>query len=305
MRMRRYRAPVISIPAAFAARTVAREGDAGRAWLAQLPALIEQVVAAWNLQPDGPPMHGELGLAIPVRWRDQRCVLKVAWVNESTRHEALALATWNGRGAVRLLAARPEAGALLLERLDSTHSLHGLALDAAVEVAGTLLRRLAVPAPVGVPPQRAVVADLVASLPGRWERLDRPMARHLIDRAVAAAEALNTAGPTKAALLVNWDLNYENVLAGTREPWLVIDPKVVAGEPEYGVAQLFWTRLDEMDGRGGLRRCFDALVRAARLDAERARGWSIVRSVDYWLWGAGAGLTEDPKRCAALVEWLT
>jgi streptomycin 6-kinase len=293
---------MIAIPPEFAARTIAREGEAGRQWLARLPELVAELCAAWGLLPDGPSMHGGLGLAVPVRRSGEPLVLKVGWVDDSTAHEALALAAWGGRGAARLMAAHPEAGALLLERLDSARSLSDMAVDPAIEIAGRLLRRLAVPAPPGVPRQREVVARLVASIPERWERLGRPLERRLVDAAVGAARELDA---DASGLLVNWDLHYANVLAGRREPWLAIDPKVVAGEAEYGAAQLLWTRLDEMGGGSGLRRRFCALTRAAGLDAERARRWSFVRCIDYWLWGLGAGLTEDPQRCAAIVEWLT
>ena len=293
--------PTFSVPAVFAAHTVAREGEEGRRWLTQLPELVQELYAAWGLRPDGAPMHGGLGVAVPVVRSGEPCVLKLAWPDDSTAHAAIALATWGGRGAAKLLAARPEVGALLIERLDSARSLNDIAIDPAVEIAGGLLRRLAVPAPPSVPRQAELVAGLIASLQERWERLGRPLERRLIDAAVAEATELNTSGD---ALLVNWDLHYENILAGTREPWLAIDPKVVAGEVEYGVAQLLWTRLDEIDGRSGLRRRFESLIEAAGLDAERARRWSLVRCVDYWLWGIRVGLTEDPKRCAALVEWL-
>jgi hypothetical protein len=37
---------------------------------------------------------------------------------------------------------------------------------------------------------------------------------------------------------------------------------------------------------------------------ERARDWVVWRTVDYWLWGLSAGLTEDPVRCARLVDAL-
>jgi hypothetical protein len=42
-------------------------------------------------------------------------------------------------------------------------------------------------------------------------------------------------------------------------------------------------------------------VREARLDRDHARDWVIFRTVDYWLWGLNAGLTEDPLRCRRLV----
>ena len=39
-------------------------------------------------------------------------------------------------------------------------------------------------------------------------------------------------------VLVNQDLHADNVLAAEREPWLLIDPKPLAGEREFGVASI-------------------------------------------------------------------
>jgi streptomycin 6-kinase len=43
----------------------------------------------------------------------------------------------------------------------------------------------------------------------------------------------------------------------------------------------------------------------SRLDAELARGWTLLRAVDYQLWGLNLGLTEDPALCATVIEWLS
>jgi streptomycin 6-kinase len=91
---------------------------------------------------------------------------------------------------------------------------------------------------------------------------------------------------------------------GTREPWLAVDPKVVSGDPEFGIAQLLWTRLEDIEARGGLERAFHHITEAAGCDLKRARAWTLVRCVDYWLWALSAGLTEDPDRCEAIVRWL-
>jgi streptomycin 6-kinase len=127
------------------------------------------------------------------------------------------------------------------------------------------------------------------------------MPRRLLDRACDLATAF---GRTGGMLLVNYDLLYTDVLAGTREPWLAVDPKVVVGDPEFGVAQLLWRRLEEMEVQGGLDRFFHLLTDAAKLDPGLARAWTLLRTVDYWLWGLGAGLTEDPARCERIIAWL-
>jgi len=42
-----------------------------------------------------------------------------------------------------------------------------------------------------------------------------------------------------------------------------------------------------------------------RLDTELARCWTLLRAVDYQLWGLNLGLTEDPARCATVIDWLS
>jgi streptomycin 6-kinase len=127
------------------------------------------------------------------------------------------------------------------------------------------------------------------------------MPRHLLDQACDLAAQL---GRSTERLLVNYDLHYADVLASEREPWLAVDPKVVVGDPEFGVAQLLWRRLEDIEAQGGLERHFRLLTEAAALDHQRARAWTLVRCVDYWLWGLSVGLTEDPARCEIIVNWL-
>jgi len=293
---------MISIPQAFVQSTLTREGEAGRQWLDQLPRLVDALCVQWNLVLEGPVRHGYLGLVMPVRCGAEPCVLKISWREESNVDEATALAAWNGQGAVRLLAVDPEQGALLLERLDATRSLNDLPIPEAVVIAGQLLRRLAIPAPPGLRSVATMAADMVRSLPERWEQYGRPVPRPVLDRACDLARHL---GPTGGNLLVNYDLIYEDVLAGQREPWLVVDPKVAVGDPAFGLAQLLWTRLEEIEAAGGLDRHFRRLVEAAEVDLDHARAWTLVRCVDYWLWGLSVGLTEDPVRCAKITNWLS
>jgi hypothetical protein len=51
---------------------------------------------------------------------------------------------------------------------------------------------------------------------------------------------------------------------------------VMRGDAEFGLAPLLWRRLGEAGGPAGLRRRFDALVDEAGLDAELARGWTML-----------------------------
>ena len=110
------------------------------------------------------------------------------------------------------------------------------------------MRRLAVPAPAGLPRQADVAARLARELPGALAAAGAPAPA--IDRDGGRGRG-RRAGPTDQALMVNRDLPYRNVLAGRREPWLAIDPKAIAGEPALGLAQLLWSRLDGWAGEPG------------------------------------------------------
>jgi streptomycin 6-kinase len=296
---------MIRVPERFADETLAREGEAGREWLDNLPVLVSEMCEEWALSVDGPPMHGYQGIVIPVTRDGEEYVLKVSWACEDTMTEGIALRVWDGDGAVRLVAEDRAAGAMLLERLDPRRSLNCQSLGVAVPVAGRLLRRLAVPVPASaarrLPSLGTWAARLTAELPGQWRAAGQPFPRSLLDEAVEVAAAL---APAAGSLLVNRDLHYANVLAGEREPWLVIDPKAVTGDVEFGVAPLLWRRLHHAGGPSGLRYRLAALMDAAELDNDRTRAWTLLHVISYWLWSADVGLSRDLARCETVIGWL-
>ncbi len=83
--------------------------------------------------------------------------------------------------------------------------------------------------------------------------------------------------------LIHTDLHFANVLAAEREPWLVIDPKPLTGEPAYEVAPVLWNRWDEAVATGDIRaavlsRMF-TLIDHGGLDEDRVRAWVVVREM--------------------------
>lgn len=278
-------------------------GEPGRRWIASLPGLVEALCADWGLAVDGAPMHGFVALVVPVLRGDERCVLKVSWMDSETEHEGLALSSWDGRGAVRPLAEDPARGALLLERLDHTRSLREAPAAEAVEVAGRLLRRLAVPAPPQVRRCQEFALRQADELPAENATLGGPVPARLLDAALTCARDLGESA--SAALLLSEDLHYGNVLRGEREPWLVIDPKPISGDPEFGVIPLLWDRFSELDGERGLRERLAALVDAAELDPERTRAWTLLRAVDNWLWELSAANPRQAQVCATIAALMS
>jgi streptomycin 6-kinase len=270
-----------AVPDAYRAQFDADE-LAGRAdWLAALPALAQRYAEKWELRPDGAPLHGYVGVVWPVvRTDGTPAVLKLSWPHDEARDEAVALTAWAGNGTVELLEHDADDYALLLERLDSGHSLNEEPIDTAVDVICGVLRRLTVPAPPLHRSVRAQAAHWATALPARAAELGDPIPAAMLAEVV---DHCRTLGPAAGELLVNEDLHYFNVLRGRREPWLLIDPKPILGDPEFAVIPMLWNRYDETGGAQAIPARFAAIVRSAELDVERARAWTLVRAVANWL----------------------
>ena len=276
------------------------------AWLDRLPRVFGDVLDEWGLTRDGEDLwHGFCSLVAPVRTDEgEPAVLKVSFDgDEESEHEALALQHWHGDGVVRLLRADPRRRALLLERLHR-RDLTELWDVEACEVVAELYPRIHRPAI----PQLATITSYVA----RWlddlaaQPRDIPIPHRLREQALSLGRDL-VADPASVGRIIHGDLHYFNVLAADREPWLVIDPKPMSGDPHYEPAPMLWNRWDEMvdDVRAGVRRRFHTLVDAAELDEDRARDWVVVRMVINAHWAvedaqrAGRDLDQEER------EWIT
>jgi len=274
-------------------------------WLADLPSLIGAQCAAWGLRVAGPAAHGSNALVIPVERDGERFALRLTPPGPDVAAQAWALRFWDGRGMVRLVDDDTDNGALLLEWLSGAGSLRDVPVGEAVEVLGSMMRRLAVPAPADAPSTRSIVEARADELERDWRRLGAPFDEAVLAEAIAAADRL-ASRPTDGDvdLAVDGELHSDQVLRASREPWLAIDPILLRGDIDYDLARVLWTRLDDMADNGDIARHFATVVRAADLDEDHARDMVVFRAVDYWLWGLDAGLTEDPLRCRRLVEAL-
>lgn len=282
---------------------IKRERGAARDWIASLSRLIEEMCARWDLTVAGAPIGGgTFAVVIPVvRAGKTRAALKCAWDSASVREEIAGLRAWAGHGVVSLLEADPGRNVLLLEWLDPHRPLSAIPAMTAAPIAGRLIRTLAIPLPPEVETMAKRVEQIAAGMPARWEALGRPFPEAPLHRAV---ETGRRHGPAAPALLANWDLHHGNILAGRREPWLVIDPVIVTGDPELSLWPMLVRRVDQMPDPSTLHAFFGLVIEAGALDADLARAWTRFRAADYWLWSLENGLTGDPVRCARIIDWL-
>jgi streptomycin 6-kinase len=285
---------MIEIPEAFARATIDREGEAGAAWLATLPALAEGLFERWQCVPDGAVTHGGVGLIIPVQRphhdeHQRAAVLKISFPHPGNVAEPDAFEAWDGRGAVRLYERDDAHFAMLLERAHTSTLAEVRDNDEIARVTGRLNRRLAVPAPPGLP--------RLSDLADEWEESLCRDARELVDAvpqtAVDAALAtIRELGRDQPELIVHGDLHARNILRADREPWLVVDPKGYAGDPAYDGGTLlrtvFGARMTEISredelGRAVLR-LLEFFTESAELEYERVRRWANFHAVSSVFW---------------------
>ena len=285
----------------FAAR-----GADWAAYVDRLPRLVGELLDEWALVQDGELLHGHGSLVVPVTHGGDRAVLKIAFPDVETEHEALALQTWAGRGAVRMLRADPRRRALLLERLHAADLRTVGDLEACEVVAG-LYASLHVPAPARLrsfTDYLGTWTEPLAALPR-----DAPIPHRLVDQALSLFRELS-GDPASTGTLLHHDLHYENVLAADRTPWLAIDPQPLSGDPHAEPAPMLWNRWDELGSwgegvRAGVRWRFHTLVDVAGLDEERARDWVVVRMVVNAYWSIEDATRADRRLLPSEREWIT
>jgi streptomycin 6-kinase len=270
----------------------------GPEWLEALPRLIRTYCARWQLTVTGGMAHGSNAAVVRVVRAGEPFVLRLTPPGPGVAEQAGALRFWDGRGTVRLIDTDIAGGVMLLERLAIDASVRDVPVAEAMPILGRMMRRLAAPAPADVPSTADVVAARTAVLRDEWERWGRPFPESTLDRALRAGARLSR---TESRLAVNGDLHSAQVVRGERERWLTVDPVLLRGDIAFDLGRILWTRIDEMSGADEILRHFEAVVGAAGIDRDHGRDWVVFRTVDYWLWGLSAGLTEDPERCRRLL----
>lgn len=268
----------MELPANLVAAVSREHPDSGmQAWLAELPRLVAELSARWQLAVGRPfQPGGQTSWVAPGARAGERLVLKIGWRHEEAWHEADGLQVWDGAGAVRLLDACADGptSALLLEACEP-----GVLLSEAVsaweqdEVVAGLLSRLWITPPAGHPfrPLAQMCDRWTDEAEANGSRLDAGLFRAGLDLFRALPRSAE-----RETLLVT-DLHPDNVLSARREPWLVIDPKPYVGDPTYDALQHMLNFPDRLaTDPAGL--C-DRMAALLDLDAARLKLWLFARCV--------------------------
>ncbi len=254
-----------------------------RDWLARLPQSIERVAAEWQLELGDPYLPGgQCAWVAPARSPDRDgLALKVGWRHREAEHEGEALRFWNGEGAVRCFQERslPDTTVLLLERCTPGEQLRQALPERKQDLIITAsMRRL-----WDRQPEPGHPFGTLVQMCDRWansfelgfERDPRGLDPGLAREGMTLLRELPRSA--ERSVLLCTDLHAGNVLSAEREPWLVIDPKPLLGDPSFEPVQHMLNCEQRLAAEP-----VDLAHRMAELlelDAERVRLWLFARCV--------------------------
>ncbi len=271
------------LPPEFARTIRSVFGERGEAWLEDFPALLHDTCLRWDVLLDKPFGLSYSYAAPGMRAGREEVVLKLCVPNRELTSEANALRFFDGQGAVRLLEADLNLGALLLERIRPGELLLNLGDDdQATRIAAGMMRRLHRPLPGDHPfvdTTRWTIG--LEKIRPTFQDGTGPFPAELVDCSLSLrAELLASSGP---AVLLHGDLHHWNILSAQREPWLALDPKGGAGEAEYEVGVFLYNPLPEIGGWPDLERVLarrlDIFADELGFDRQRLLAWGLVEAV--------------------------
>jgi streptomycin 6-kinase len=281
-------------------------GEAGARWLDDLPRVLAEVARDWHLT-IGAPFDLSYHYVVAARQDDgTHAVLKLGVpTGDSLRDEVPALRAFAGHGAVGILRADLDRGALLLERAEPGDRLRDLvpARDTgATSIAVAVMRRLATATPDPALP------DLLDQVHAFDEYLTEhgdggPLPGDLVARAAGLMRELCASAPGRVVL--HGDLHHDNILSATREPWLAIDPHGLVGDPGYETGSLLFNP-DPHDRDPALTALVPARVEQLAdelaMPAERVVAWGFVKAVLSDVWTAQDWSPGDPSPASRALD---
>jgi streptomycin 6-kinase len=274
-------------------------GAQGETWLQELPHLLNKYLTTWNLKANGNFENLSFNYVLPVLQENQTAaVLKLGPHRKGRNKEAQTLTHYAGNGAANIIAQDLEDGIILLEHVSPGNSLKNsietmnVTDFKAAQIAGNLILKLTSiemkSAEEGLTPVSVWGLGFEKFLREKKRGTDFP------ENKITKADALfkSLVQSTTKQVVLHGDLHHENILQGTREPWLAIDPKGLYGDPAFEVGAFI---RNPMPGLANAKRSdsqLDLIIqnRIKALNAilpfglDRIWGWSFSQSVLAAIW---------------------
>ena len=286
-------------------------GEKGQIWLKQLPDLIQTVQKRYALTVKYPVPNLSFNyVTTALRADGSEVMLKLGVPNKELSSEIALLRLCDGRGTVCLLDGDEALGVLVLERLQPGHSLVALFPDQdqrAVRIAATAMQQFWRPVPRENP--FPTVYDWSFGLKRLRNAFDGrvgPFPQRLVEQAEKLFAELIPS--MEDVVVLHGDLHHDNILSATREPWLIIDPKGIVGEPAYEIGAFLRNPTLDSFTFSDLHRCTEQRVaifaEMLNLDRHRLIGWGLAQAVlsSWWSYESRDKNWADVLKCAQVLS---
>jgi streptomycin 6-kinase len=257
-------------------------GEGGLKWLADLPRLINELVADRNLVVEKPFKNLSYHYVAPCTLSDgTEAVLKIGFPGEKLEfnNEVDTLLLYDGEGAVKLFSYDEKRFTMLLEKLTPGDGLGKLCLEEdekAVEIAAVILKNIV----------RKVPSSTKFHLLENWiNGLRRAKNTEFPAAAIKKAQDLydGLTGKSKQKYLLHGDFHHENILSAERAPYLVIDPKGLIGDVGYDVGVFLNNHRNWLKGKSDISFRLDSAVgqfsEALDIGIDDVKKWAFIQMV--------------------------
>jgi streptomycin 6-kinase len=272
----------LNLPSEFVANIEGVFGKAGRQFLANLPASIEEASQKWSLTDVHPSPELSYNFVAFAKRGEEQVVLKMGAPNRELKSEMATLRLFNGEGACRLIDYDVRKYWMLLERLQPGVMLATLEDDEqATHIAVDVMQRIWRPAPKdAVFIRLSDWFDGLKKLRPHFKGGTGPFDQKLVERVESSVK--DFFAENHKLVLMHGDFHHYNILSSERG-WLVIDPKGVIGPACYEVGPLLinpWgDLLNGNNYRQLTRRRIDILHEKLGFERERIREWGLAHAV--------------------------
>jgi streptomycin 6-kinase len=262
--------------------------------MTELEARFLERLGAWQVEVERSFQTESSMIALGSRG-GQRVVVKVIARPGDEWNSGAILEAFDGRGMARVYDYIE--GAMLLERLDPSSPLTGLALEGRDEeateiIAGVIKSMTPASPPSGTP----TALDLAKAF--AWYRAsgDKQIPGELFEKAEQLYRDL--ASTQSNARLLHGDLQHYNVLYDSQRGWLAIDPKGIVAELEYEFGAFLRNPYELpqiLTSPRVIERRIRQYVSALNLDGARVLKWAFSQAVLSAIWGVEDGYSVPPE----------
>lgn len=269
-------------------------------WADELPCLVGLAAERFQIELDGPIGGGRTGLVLAaLSALGEPVVLKLSPPLPSHSLEAAALDVIAGRGAVQLRAAAPELGAMLLERAEPGSRLaEGRPLLEALTIGAAVAARTHVELDPSLvfPTANDYLARLALELPLRHVFASRALPLDVLDGTLDACGRLAVSSAPLG--LANAALRLDEIIAGQREQWLLLDPEPHRAEVAFSAGEMVRTACRGL-AASELEEALAVVSTGVGTPVGRVRDWALVRAA-AGVYETGDGADPDADRALAL-----